>query len=109
MPDELEGHTDLMPNEHSERKEGTAQDGTSTRERSEAALDGELVADGALEEHRNLPGRSGEGIAGEISERNLQSQTEFPHSEEQFTERNEHWDRVIHYLDAGPGEEGHDL
>src|SRR5207247_3185595 len=100
MPDELEGHTDLMPNEHSERKEGTAQDGTSTRERSEAALDGEFVADRALEEHRNLPGSLGEGIAGEISERNLQLPTEPPHSEEQFTERDEHWDGVLHYQDG---------
>ena len=109
MLDELEGHTDLMPNEQSERKEGTEQDGTSTRERSEAALDGERAAHQALEEHRNLPGGSGEGIAGEISERNVQSPTEPPHSEEQFTERNEHWDGVIHYQDARHGKEGHDL
>src|SRR2546428_668512 len=100
MPDELENGQDSMLSAQSDGKKATSQDETSTPARSEAALDGERVAHEALEEHRNLPGSSGEAMAGEISERNLQPPTEPRHSEKQFTKRNEHWEGVIHYQAA---------
>ena len=62
MSDELKNGQDSMLSAQSEGKEVTSQNETSTPERSEAPLEGELVADEALEEHRNLPGSVGEMI-----------------------------------------------
>ena len=111
MPDEPKNGQDVQLDGQSEREEVASQDGISARERSQAALEGELVADEALEEYRyrNLAGTSGESVEGEISERSLQSAIEPTHSQDQFTERNDHWEGVIHYQDTRHGADGHDL
>lgn len=111
MPDEQNSEEGLMISGQSDKGEANSHDGPSTRKSFETPMEGELVADEALEEYRyrNLAGTSGEPIEGEISERSLQPATEPPHSQDQFTERNEHWEGVIHYQDTRHGADGHEL